>query len=52
MRNKILSIYAVAILLGILTGLMGSVFQLAIRGLNALLTHGFHYAGSLGARNK
>ena len=40
MRKKILSIYSVAILLGALTGLLGSLFQLAIKRLDAVLAHG------------
>lgn len=38
MRKKILITYAIAMLLGVLTGIIGSCFQLAIAGLNFLLT--------------
>ncbi len=48
MRNKILTIYFTAMLLGVLTGLVGSLFQLAISGVNALLIHWFHFASSRG----
>lgn len=39
MRDKILVVYAVAILLGILTGIVGSFFQLAISWLSQLITN-------------
>lgn len=37
MRDKILSIYAVAIILGIMTGIVGSFFQMAIHYLDSLI---------------
>ncbi|STX29289.1 voltage-gated chloride channel protein (ClC-type) [Legionella beliardensis] len=46
MANKILIIYAISILLGILVGIVGSVFQLAIEGANYLLAHIIHYASA------
>ena len=48
MRDKILSIYAVAIILGVLTGVVSGLFQLAIRDLNTLLREGYRSAGELG----
>jgi len=44
MRSKILIIYAMSILLGILTGAIGSCLQLAISGLNQLLVQWFAFA--------
>lgn len=41
MREKILSIYMVAIILGILTGILGSLFQLIIKKLDSLMMQGF-----------
>ncbi|MDA9271980.1 H(+)/Cl(-) exchange transporter ClcA [bacterium] len=43
MREKILNLYAVSILLGILTGGICSLLQLAIKAVNLLLQQGFHY---------
>jgi len=48
MRGKILRIYAIAILLGILVGLIGSLLQLAITGVNYLLEAWYVYAGTHG----
>ncbi|AHE67280.1 H(+)/Cl(-) exchange transporter ClcA [Legionella oakridgensis] len=44
MRDKILIIYAVAILLGILTGIVGSVLQLGIQWCTNLLAWWFSFA--------
>lgn len=44
MRDKILILYALAMLLGALTGLVGSFLQLGIHYVSALLAHGFSYA--------
>lgn len=43
MRDKILAIYAVSALLGVLTGILGSCFQLAIHWMSLFLKHGFEY---------
>lgn len=43
MRDKILSVYAIAIALGILVGLIGTLFQLAILELDKLLSALFVY---------
>ena len=48
MRTKILIIYFAAILLGVLTGVAGSLFQLAISGVNYLLIQWFHFTSSRG----
>lgn len=48
MREKILSIYAVAIILGVITGLVCSLFQLSIKGLNGIIATMFHFAGAHG----
>ena len=48
MRSKILNFYAVAILLGVFTGTIGSIFMLAIEKMMALLTQGFNYTSSRG----
>ena len=44
MHTKTLSVYAISILLGILTGTVGSLFILAIGGVSHLIASGFHYA--------
>lgn len=44
MRSKIITIYSVAILLGILTGTIGSLLQLAISKSNGVLVDWFGYA--------
>jgi CIC family chloride channel protein len=38
MPRKLLILYAIAMLLGIITGIVGSLFQLAIRQLSALIS--------------
>lgn len=43
MRNKLLSIYAVSIFLGVTTGLIGSLFQLAISALDGRLLVFYHF---------
>ncbi|MFC3907792.1 H(+)/Cl(-) exchange transporter ClcA [Legionella dresdenensis] len=43
MAKKILTVYGVAILLGILTGIIGSFFQMAIHGVDSILTNFYHY---------
>lgn len=48
MREKILSIYGVALILGILTGALSSLFQLAITGLHSQLVQGYHFASMHG----
>lgn len=48
MRKKILKLYAIAILLGILTGIISSLFQLSISGLNTIVTHMLQYASDKG----
>lgn len=48
MREKILSIYGVAILLGVLTGVFSSLFQLAIKRLDSMLARGFILADGYG----
>lgn len=48
MRGKILRIYGIAILLGILVGIIGSLLQLAIMGINQLLETWYVYAGAHG----
>ncbi|HHF7375472.1 H(+)/Cl(-) exchange transporter ClcA [Legionella bozemanae] len=48
MRDKILILYALSALLGILTGTVGSLLQLAIHWLNNVLISWFHFAGSKG----
>lgn len=48
MRHKILVLYALSILLGILTGTVGSLLQLAIYRLRNLLDMWFHFADSKG----
>ncbi|WP_412755658.1 H(+)/Cl(-) exchange transporter ClcA [Legionella longbeachae] len=48
MRDRILILYTLATLLGILTGTVGSLFQLAIHGVNKVLIHWFNFAGSKG----
>ncbi|KTC97963.1 H(+)/Cl(-) exchange transporter ClcA [Legionella erythra] len=52
MKSKVLKIYAVAILLGILTGIIGSYFQIAITYLSRLLSmiiNGSEHLGIPGA---
>lgn len=44
MGSKVLILYGVSLLLGILTGIVGSLFQLAITGLDALLSLFFNFA--------
>lgn len=44
MRKKILSFYGVALLLGVLTGILSSLFQLAISALHGQLTQAYRYA--------
>ena len=46
--NKTLTIYAVAILLGALTGVLGSYFLLAIHKMGSLMEKGFQYTSSRG----
>lgn len=46
MRDRILILYTLATLLGILTGTVGSLFQLAIHGVNKVLIHWFNFAAS------
>lgn len=48
MRDRILILYTLATLLGILTGTVGSLFQLAIHGVNKVLIHWFNFAASKG----
>ena len=48
MRKKILNIYAIAILLGILSGIVSVFFQLSISGLSALMVRFFHYGSRHG----
>lgn len=48
MRDKLLIIYGISILLGIATGLIGSLFQLAISGLNDVLVIFFNFFQSMG----
>jgi CIC family chloride channel protein len=48
MHKKILNIYLIAILLGILSGIVSSLFQLSIRGLDALLSSFFQFANNHG----
>ena len=42
-QTKILSMYSIAILLGVLVGCVGSLFQLSIHGVDTLLNHCFIY---------
>ncbi|MCE0722463.1 MULTISPECIES: H(+)/Cl(-) exchange transporter ClcA [Legionella] len=48
MRDKILKLYVLSTLLGILTGTVGSLLQLAIHWLNNVLISWFNFAGSKG----
>ncbi|KTC92309.1 H(+)/Cl(-) exchange transporter ClcA [Legionella cincinnatiensis] len=48
MRDKILVLYLLSILLGLLTGAVGSLFQLAIHWLNNALISWLNFAGSKG----
>ncbi|KTD71286.1 H(+)/Cl(-) exchange transporter ClcA [Legionella tucsonensis] len=48
MRDKILILYVLSTLLGILTGTVGSLLQLAIHWLNNVLINWFNFAGSKG----
>ena len=48
MRDKILFIYAIAVLLGIIVGFVGSLFMLTIDGLHQLMVGGLAYARSRG----
>lgn len=48
MRGKILSIYGVAILLGVLTGIVGSLFQLTIKWFDSILAQAFILADGYG----
>lgn len=48
MRDKILILYVLSTLLGILTGTVGSLLQLAIHWLNNVLISWFNFAGSKG----
>lgn len=48
MREKILSVYGVALLLGVLTGTLSSLFQLAISGLHSQLMHAYNYVSMQG----
>ena len=48
MRNKILTVYAVAALLGIFTGFIGSCFLLAIQKVTSLMEKGLGYAADHG----
>lgn len=48
MRHRILIIYLLAILLGVMTGLIGSCLQLAITGTGSLLSVWYQYAQSHG----
>lgn len=43
MRNKILILYVVSVVLGIVVGLVGSTFRLSIDVLSALLDHFYHF---------
>lgn len=43
MRDKILILYAISIILGILTGIVGSLFQLAITAVDWLMLKWFEY---------
>lgn len=48
MRDKLLIVYAVAILLGITTGIVGSFFQLAIQYLDSFLVQVFNHVKAHG----
>ena len=48
MRNKILKFYAIAALLGVFTGTIGSVLLLAIRKVTSVLAELFNYTTSRG----
>ncbi len=48
MRDKILLIYGTAVLLGILTGIVGSFFQLAIQQFNQLISQTLLYVKTMG----
>ncbi|EHL29211.1 H(+)/Cl(-) exchange transporter ClcA [Legionella drancourtii] len=48
MRNKILILYIVSIVLGIIVGLVGSSFRLSIDVLSAALDYFFHFIGDRG----
>ncbi len=50
MRIKILGFYLIAIVLGVLTGVVGSCFQLAIHFLNRVLQYGLHMTALNGWR--
>ena len=48
MRNKILILYVVSVVLGVIVGLVGSSFRLSIDVLSTLLDHFFIYVSSKG----
>ena len=48
LRNKIISMYLLAILLGVLGGFVGSLFLLAIHALDHLMVKAFEHAGHQG----
>ena len=48
MAKKILALYGISILLGLLTGAIASLFQLAIAGLDGLLVSLFRWVGDHG----
>ena len=48
MKNRILKVYAVAAVLGVITGLMGTLFQLAIRAFSSLVVKGLDFTTTLG----
>ena len=48
MRNKILALYIISILLGVIVGLVGSIFRLSISILGSYLTQLAHSVGGQG----
>ncbi|HRD69720.1 MAG TPA: H(+)/Cl(-) exchange transporter ClcA [Legionella sp.] len=48
MAKKILSLYAISILLGIITGIIASLFQMAISGLDELLNFIYNFVQNKG----
>lgn len=48
MTRKILILYGIAVLLGVVTGAIAAIFQMAISGVESLLGQFFHYVAQYG----